>query len=279
MEDGLNAAELLREAWRFIKTELAPDVARLRKVRDDAAVAPLFTELGALSTQRLEAPYLDLAAATDFAAYEQRYSPRSRRNRRRLARRFEERGPMAIERHQEGLRARDLAKLALTLKRDWLKDRGLVSPALSDPRMDAFFADIAEGAMHPVGCQISALTSDGEAAAIEITVRCKDRTVMHVIVFNLKYEKAGAGVLLLEESIAKSFDGVCRVFDLLAPADGYKLDWADATTGVTDWALPVSRKGWLYARLYLGLARPSIKRALEALPMSLRRALSQRVTG
>jgi len=278
IEDGLGSADLLREAWAFIKAELAPDLARLRKVRDDAAVAPLFAELGGLPTQQLEAPYLDLSSAKDFAAYEQRYAPRSRRNRRRLARRLGERGAMAIERHREGPRARDLATLALSLKRDWLKDRGLVSPALADPRMDAFFADVAEGTTHPVGCQVSALTSDGEAAAIEITVSCKDRTVMHVIVFNLKYEKAGAGVLLLEETIARSFDNGCRVFDLLAPADGYKLDWADAVTGVTHWALPVSHKGWLYARLYLGIARPAVKATLGALPMSLRRALAARLT-
>jgi CelD/BcsL family acetyltransferase involved in cellulose biosynthesis len=184
---------------------------------------------------------------------------------------------MAIECHQQGPRARDLATHAIALKRDWLKDRGIVSPALFDPRMEGFFADVAEGADHPAGCQVRALTSDGEAAAIEITVLCKQRTVMHVIVFNLAYEKTGAGVLLLEESIARSFDNGGRVFDLLAPADGYKLDWADAATGVSDWALPLSFNGWLYARVYLGFAREGIKRALSALPASVRRRLAARV--
>ncbi len=278
MEEASDAGALLRQAWGFIKSELAPDVARLRKVRDDAAIAPLMAELDALQTERLEAPYLDLASASDFAAYEQRYSPRSRRNRRRLGRRFEERGAMAIERHEDGARARELTVRAIELKREWLKERGLVSPALADPRMTDFFAEVAEGKERPVGCQVHALTTDGEAAAIEIAIHCKDRTVMHIIVFNLKYEKAGAGVLLLEETIAKSFDGTRKVFDLLSPADGYKLDWADAVVGVSDWALPSSAKGWLYARVYLGLARPAIKRALGALPMSLRRAVSERVT-
>jgi CelD/BcsL family acetyltransferase involved in cellulose biosynthesis len=277
MEEQPDAAALLREAWSFIAAELAPDLVRLRKVRDDASVAPLFSERDALPTLRLEAPYLDLASAADFAAYEQRYSPRSRRNRGRLRRRFAERGAMAIECHQQGPRARDLATHAIALKRDWLKDRGIVSPALFDPRMEGFFADVAEGADHLAGCQVRALTSNGEAAAIEITVLCKQRTVMHVIVFNLAYEKAGAGVLLLEESIARSFDNGGRAFDLLAPADGYKLDWADATTGVTDWALPLSLKGWLYARVYLGFAREGIKRALSALPASVRRRLAARV--
>ena len=240
VEDGDGGIDVLRAAWAFIRSELSPDLVRLHKVRDDACVKPLLAELQALPVQRLEAPYLDLAGSADFVAYEQRYSPRSRRNRRRLARRFEERGKMEIERPKSGQRARELAELAIAMKRTWLKERGLVSPALADPRMSRFFADVAAGVERPAGCQLSALTTDGEAAAIEINLVCKDRTVMHVIVFNLKYEKAGAGVLLLEDTIAKSFGHGCKTFDLLAPADGYKLDWADGRAGVADWALALT---------------------------------------
>jgi CelD/BcsL family acetyltransferase involved in cellulose biosynthesis len=165
------------------------------------------------------------------------------------------------------------------MKRAWLKDRGLVSPALSDGRASAFFADVAEGAVRSVGCYVAALTSAGEPAAIEVTIPCKDRTVMHIIVFNLKYEKAGAGVLVMEKSIEKTCGNGCRAFDLLAPADTYKLDWADGVVGVEDWSVALSLKGRAYAQLYLGLARPAIKAVLGALPVSLRRLLSERVTG
>ena len=242
-------------------------------------VKPLLVELQALPVQRLEAPYLDLAGAADFAAYEQRYSPRSRRNRRRLARRFEERGTMAIERAKGGKRARELAELAIAMKRTWLKERGLVSPALADPRMSRFFADVAEGLERPAGCQLSALTTDGEAAAIEINLVCKDRTVMHVIVFNLKYEKAGAGVLLLEDTIAKSFGNGCKTFDLLAPADAYKLDWADGVAGVADWALALTLKGWRVrahlSRLRAPRGQVDACRAADADPALRRRPLRE----
>lgn len=275
IEDGADL-QLLRDAWRFVQTEIAPDVARFRKVRDDAAIMPLLDELKARSIEQLEAPYLDIASAKDFATYEQRYSPRSRRNRRRLGRRLEERGEMVFEHLTGGARAKEVATLAIAMKRDWLKDRGLVSPAFADPRMDRFFAAVAEGAVRPVGCVVSTLMSAGEAAAIEIAFHAKDRIVMHVIVFNLEYEKAGAGVLLLEKTIADSFDTDCRTFDLLSPADGYKLDWSDATVGVHDWVLPASFKGWLYARLYLDLTRNTAKAVINALPKDLRRSMAAR---
>jgi CelD/BcsL family acetyltransferase involved in cellulose biosynthesis len=122
---------------------------------------------------------------------------------------------------------------------------------------------------------VSALTCDGEAAAIEITFRCKTRIVMHVIVFNLDYERAGAGALLLEETISRACGNGCRTFDLLAPDDAYKLDWADESVAVDDWALPLTFKGRAYARIYLGFVRSSAKWMIGMLPLSLRRTLSQ----
>ena len=273
------SSAMLAHAWSFIARELKPDLVRLRKVRDDAAIAPFLSDLNAFAAERLEAPYLDLSSAPDFATFERRYSPRSRRNRRRLGRRLQDLGPAAFERCRESARARELAAEAIELKREWLKERGIVSPALADPRFASFFADVAQGSIRPTGCEVTALTCNGEAAAIEITLRCLDRIVMHVIVFNLKYEKAGAGVLLLEETIAQSFGGSARTFDLLSPADGYKVAWADAATGVTDWVIPLSAKGWVFARLYLGLARPALKAALGAMPTSLRRLVADRYAG
>jgi CelD/BcsL family acetyltransferase involved in cellulose biosynthesis len=278
MEDAADSLDLMRSAWRFIVAELKPDVARLRKVRDDAAIAPLLADLGALSTMRQEAPYLDIAGKP-FAEYEQRYAPRSRRNRRRLERRLAERGELTYERLQGGPEARRLAQVAIEMKRDWLKDRGLVSPALADPRMAAFFADVAEGANRPAGCFVSHLTSGGEPAALEVTLKCKDRTAMHIIVFNLKYEKVGAGVLLLEKSIAHTCGNGIRTFDLLAPADSYKVDWADGVVAVNDWSVALSLKGRIYAHLYLGLVRPAIKAVLARLPMRMRRAVAGRYVG
>jgi CelD/BcsL family acetyltransferase involved in cellulose biosynthesis len=273
------SSPMLAHAWSFIARELKPDLVRLRKVRDDAAIAPFLSDLNAFAAERLEAPYLDLSSAPDFATFERRYSPSSRRNRRRLTRRLQDLGPTTFQRCREGPRARALAAAAIELKREWLKERGLVSPALADPRFASFFADVAQGATRPTGCEVSALTCNGEAAAIEITLRCLDRIFMHIIVFNLKYEKAGAGVLLLEETIAQAFSGSAHTFDLLSPADGYKLAWADAVMGVTDWVIPLSAKGWVFARLYLGLARPALKAALGAMPTSLRRLVADRYAG
>ena len=108
-EDLPDGRRLMRQAWRFIATRLGADAVCLRKVRADAAVAPLLRELGMQQTAAAEAPYLDLASAPDFAGYELRYTGKARKNRRRLARRLAEQGPLAIERHTGGAEARAAA--------------------------------------------------------------------------------------------------------------------------------------------------------------------------
>ena len=96
VEDGPGRCAMLRQAWAFIVATVKPGLVRLNKTRADAVIAPLLAGTGAIITQRLEAPYLDLASAKTFAAYEGRYTAKARKNRRRLYRRLEEQGPVTI---------------------------------------------------------------------------------------------------------------------------------------------------------------------------------------
>jgi CelD/BcsL family acetyltransferase involved in cellulose biosynthesis len=168
VDDVADAVDVMRAGWAFLNDHAKGDVVRLRRVRSDAAVAPLMDEIGARITDRQKAPYLDLASAPSFAKYEERFSGHTRRNRRRLARRLEEHGPMVFERHSGGPEASALAVKALELKSEWLRHRGLVSHAISDARMARFFADAAAGKNKTTNCIVSVLKSNGEPAALEV---------------------------------------------------------------------------------------------------------------
>jgi CelD/BcsL family acetyltransferase involved in cellulose biosynthesis len=276
MEDGPDMAGLPRDAWNFIKDKIRPDLAWLRKVRDDALIAPFLAELGAVSTQRLEAPYIDLTRAADFEAHLQRQSPRHRKKQRAMAKRLAELGPVECARHSSGPAARSLARHAIELKRAQLQEGGIASPALADPRMADFFADAADGLGRPAGLNVVSLASNGTVAAINIYVGCKDRAALHIATFDTNFKKASVGTLLLEQSIGQSFADGYGTFDFLAPAEHYKLQLADGVVGTNDWVVPLSLKGSLFARVYLGYARPAIKGALAAMPMPLRRFLADR---
>ncbi len=275
VEAGPDTGALLDASWRFVAERTGADVLRLRKVRQDSNVAALLETLGGIVTSELKAPYLDLASAPSFDAYEKRYSSGAKRNRKRQRRRLEERGPAGLIAVKGGEEAAALTAQAFTLKQDWLRQRGIVSPAFADPRTERFFADVTRAETRPAGCHVLALTCNGAPVALEIGVRCLGRSAIHIIAYDAAFEKTAAGALLMEDSIRHAFEDGMTVFDLLAPGDGYKLEWADDAMIVRDWAQPISLAGRAYATLYLRFLRNASKRALDRLPVGARRLATQ----
>jgi CelD/BcsL family acetyltransferase involved in cellulose biosynthesis len=160
------------------------------------------------------------------------------------------------------------------MKNAWLRQRGLFSLALQDPGFDRFFMDVALGEAHPADTRISAVRCNGTPIAVEISFACKGHVFGHVIAYEAAFAKQGIGVVLAEYSIRTAHEQGHARFDLLAPADAYKLDWADACVEVDDWAMPQSLAGKLYARAWLGMGRPWLKTAAKAMPVGVSRALS-----
>ncbi len=270
-EAGPDTLPLMRQAWTFITTKIEVDAVLMRKVRADAIVADLFRELGLQRTALAQAPCLDLASAPDFAAYEQRYSAKARKNRRRLMRRLQERGPVRVKRCTGVAQGSAAALQAIALKRTQLASSGRLAPAVMDPRFAAFFADVAEGRVRPAGCGVTVLEANGEIAGIGIDVTCAGRRAAHLLVHDARLDDCGAGVLLMQEWIrGASADGIAT-FDLLAPAHAYKMDWADGAVAVEDFAVGLTLAGRAYTHLYLGSLRPRLKTAAEALSHGLRR--------
>jgi CelD/BcsL family acetyltransferase involved in cellulose biosynthesis len=270
-----DAADVLRTGLEYLRKNLSSDVLRLRRVRADANTASLMATIGAQIAEEQIAPYMDLTSAKDFATFEQRYSAKMRRNHRRLVRRLEEKGPLEFLRLHGGEEAGEFAARAIAVKSLWLKDRGLVSSALSDQRTAQFFKDLAKGTEKKVPCIVSVLKTCEEAAAYEISFTCKGHLVVHVMAFDLEFEKAGVGILLLEQNLKNGYAEKLDVYDLMAPGDSYKLDWCDKSEPVIDWVKPLSAKGYLYARVYLGFLRGRLKSALKAMPKPLRRLMRQ----
>jgi hypothetical protein len=92
-------------------------------------------------------------------------------------------------------------ELAVSLKRAWVKHRGLVSRALSNPATRNFFASVATAADRPVSAVVTSPETRGEVDALEVVFDCKRRRAVHIIVYALKFERAIVGQLLIEQSV------------------------------------------------------------------------------
>jgi CelD/BcsL family acetyltransferase involved in cellulose biosynthesis len=241
---------------------LGADLLSLRKTRADVAVTPLLGRLHARLVSGAEAPCCDLGSACDWAAYEQRYSAKARKNRRRLARRLGETGEVRLATFGPGTAAETAIDKALAMKRDWLARTGRIGPALADSRFDAVFDALAGRLADGTGPTLSVTTLEvaGKLAAATISLGWKGRLLCHVVVHDAAFDKAGAGVLVMEETIRRALEAGYTTFDFLAPGDAYKLDWADRTVPVNDWAVPFTTLGRAYAVGYLAIVRPHLKR-------------------
>lgn len=262
--------ETLALAWAFAGNATRADVANLRKVRADAVVAPLLDRLGAVVTATQEAPFLDLRHDKTFEGWEKRRDPRARKNRKRQARRLAEVGKATFVCHSRTPEAGASAGLAARMKHRALTAKGALSPALADPRFEAFFAAAAADRSGASGAIVHAIVAGGQPAALKVLVEAKTTACLHIAVFDPAFEKYGAGAVLLEHVIAESIDSGKHTLDLLAPRHSYKMDFADGVVLVNDRALPLTAKGWVYARAYLGI-RSRVKAAVESLPLALRR--------
>lgn len=276
LDERHGGRDLLAQAWSFIAKNSGADVFTFRKVRADSNFAPFLARSAAIVTQREIAPFLDLTSAPDPDSYEQRYSTKARKNRRRLLRRLEERGPTSVNQITGGHDGANMAALAVSLKRAWLKDRGLVSPAMAMQATRAFFTAVGASAERPVGTVITYLTSRGEVTAIEVSFDCKGRRAVHVIVYALKFERLSVGQILMERSVRNAITDGQHVYDLMAPGDAYKLDWADGSVDVLDWAHGLTQRGRAFARFYLGFARGRLKGAVNAASGILRHVTKPR---
>ena len=81
---------------------------------------------------------------------------------------------------------------------------------------------------------IDAIRRDGEAVSVGVTLACKGAGFGHILAHNPDCDKQGAGVLLAEHVMKSCFDRGFERYDMLAPYDAYKSEWADDAAPVAD---------------------------------------------
>jgi CelD/BcsL family acetyltransferase involved in cellulose biosynthesis len=263
----------LKQGWDFVRNRIGADLVLLRKVRDDSAAGALMRELAVPRDNEQFAPFIDLAGEADFESFDQRYSGKDRKNRRRKRRRMEETGTVDCHRVVGSAERIAAIDVAMTRKRNWLKQQGLVSTAVTDERFDAFFRDCASSTERPGGVEIVELTVDGKPVASKITVSDSDYRGLHFTSYDPAAEKFSPGILILETMIEEAIAEGITTFDFMAPAAPYKMEWTDRTVGIADYAVSIGLLGWLYQEAYLHTVRPRLQKLAKDGPAPVRRAI------
>jgi CelD/BcsL family acetyltransferase involved in cellulose biosynthesis len=264
---------LLRAGWRAVRL-LHADLFEARKLRADSVLARTGLLDEALRTEQLEAPFADLAWRVGEKGPSLAYPSRERSNHRRRLRRLEERGPLSFETPPPGPEASLLASAAVAMKQASLARHGIIAPTVADPRFIAFFRDLAGDAAGGTSLRVASIQCNGVPIGIDLSLDCKGRSFGHVIATHPDHERGGVGKILVHHSFTSARARGNTIFDLLAPADAYKLEHADGRVGVSDLLLPLSLKGRLVCGLGIQHWRPALKSAAKRLPPSIARRVA-----
>ena len=251
---------------------LGCDLVSLRRVRDDARLAPCLIGAGATPTRSERAPYIDFAASPDAAAFEASLSGKGRADRRRRLRQLAAQGELRRQAESRPEPMRELIGQAMDFKRQWAVNAGQFAPAVFDARFWRCLRDAAARPGPDAMLRVFALRCGDQLAGVEISYAYKRRLFGHVLAPNPAFAKFGAGNALADAAIQDAYAQGYAAYDLLAPADPYKAAWTKASVGVTDYALALNWRGALYARLALGFGRRAASLAPPALArLALRR--------
>ena len=251
------------------------DALILRRVREDSALTPALLVAGARITRTQRAPYIDFAAGETSDDFEQALSGKARGNRRRRLRRLQEIGEISHESDVLPERAEQLIGVALDFKRAWALAEGRYAPAVFDIRFERCLRDAARRKDPDAALRVFALLCGGRPIGVEISFGYKGRLFAHVLAHDPRLAKFGVGVALADATIRDAYAHGYRLFDLLAPADPYKTDWARRDVAVHDLLLARTRRGALFGLAKAG-AIDSARRAATRAPPLFARALMRR---
>ncbi|MDP9631918.1 UNVERIFIED_ORG: CelD/BcsL family acetyltransferase involved in cellulose biosynthesis [Ensifer adhaerens] len=273
VEAGENRHALLEAGWNAVAS-LGADLFEARRVRADAALCGSVIPSGASLPGDVQAPFASLSRRVTADGPGIAYSARERSNYRRRLRRLREHGDITFTEPEPGSTAAMAAAAAITIKKNWLLENAILSPTVMDSRFQAFFKDLAgdPGA----GLYASTIACDGRPIGVDLSFDCKGHTFGHVLATDPGYDREGLGQLLIHRTFAAAADRGSRVFDLLAPADGYKMQHADGLVAVSDYAFAFTWRGWLLRELVTARLQPAARALVKCLPAALVRRLSKR---
>ena len=264
-ESGPDTASSCGTAWQFIATRLGADAIVLRKVRADAAVAPLFREIGLQCTGAGRRPSSISPARPISPPTSSATAPRRARTAAASCADWRS-GAVAVVRHTGGEQARAAALEAVALKRASLAAAGRLAPGACRSAVRRLLRRRRRRPRtRPAGCGVSVLESNGETPASPSTLH------------------AGAGA-------PRTFSSTIRASTASVPACCWcrsgsgapaptasppSISWLRATptrwigrTGrvaVEDFALGLTLAGRIYVNIYVGLLRERLKTGAEAL--------------
>ena len=169
-----------------------------------------------------------------------------------------------FEVHQAGPSAKMLMSLALSWKKDWVRELGLASRVGTDA-LDKTICSLMNTT--GLGSALGVLRFGAEPVAVASGFLYRDRFYCFVRAYRPDRAAQSVGWIVVTELIEWCAAQGVTVYDYGPPADPFKLEWTDHVRPVANRLVPLSFLGRLHGRFFEGKVKP----AARAVVASLRR--------
>ena len=265
----------MKAALDMLKADDGADLLRLKFVRADAVAASFLRQHALQTAEEYGAPWLDLSPYATPDDLEKRYNRTQRRRRRKIINRLKKHLGVepSFRRLTDAGEIRTAISAMLENKRQWLREKGLVSRALFHERAEPFFQRLAERMMADAqgpDFVLSVLEANGEQLSWEMGFRWKGRHLAYMTAQRSDVRAFSIGRLHMHHSQSLAVADGMQVFDLLVPAAPHKESWSSHVEEVRNYFLPLSLRGRLLGQTYLCHLRPLLREAYHRLPAGVR---------
>ena len=277
VDPDCDAPAVLRAAIEAARAKLRPDVLMFDHVRRDGwlieALGPVAVQLGAAEA----APFADITGGVD--GLKASLKTRVIQQQRKRIRKMESAGSIGFDLARDPEQTQEWLSELLAVKRRWLVATGRLSRAFVDSRTAACLSDLVQSLTEPAACPRLAffkLSLDGEMAAMEfgfVHNRCYH---LYLGAFSEELARFGPGNVLTEKVMEWCVGQGIQRYDMMAPRSRNKGEWQSGEVEVSDWLVPLTARGRVYARAVPGGVAPAVRAAFYALPDPLRSALADR---
>lgn len=269
-----NPETWMAEAMAELRQAKGIDAIRLRHVRADAAAAPFLKKSFRDARMPEQAPWLDLSAYADEAAYDARYSATQRKRRKKYRKTLEDAaGPVAFEVLRPGLATDQAIDHAIALKSAWIESRGRHNLVLNCAEIKTFFKRLARMESSAVQLVVTTVTAGGKPVSWEIGLRQGDVHFAFLTSHVTAMEEFSPARLHMDLAQRLALETGVKTYDLMVPDDVYKESWSSHRCATSDYHLPLTARGWIFGVFYLEQLRPLLRKVYYRMPEKVLRLL------
>lgn len=245
-----------------------------------------FTQQSGIVETATEATVLDITRHENWDAYVTALPKRMRKRRNQRHNRLKRLGKLTYQVHCGGtLQFRQLVDRALDMKGEWLQETGRRASIIASSRTRGFLQEL-RGEQNKQGTYTGAVAHglylDDVPIAIEIGLVQAQHYYVYLGAFDWALRDYSPGKVQMKMSQKWAFDFGIEFYDFLGEPAEYKASWTDSAYPIHSRAIPLTKFGHAYCKIWKAVLRPLIKSNFERLNPRYKKAVmatASRISG